>query len=35
VDVGAMSARAGETAPIDQTLIDGILAEFDRIVGSR
>jgi 3-carboxy-cis,cis-muconate cycloisomerase len=35
VDVGAMSARVGETAPIDQKLIDGVLAEFDRIVGSR
>jgi len=35
VDVGVMSARVGETAPIDQRLIDGVLLEFDRIVGSR
>ena len=35
VDAGAMSARVNEPASIDQRLIDGVLAEFDRIVGSR
>jgi 3-carboxy-cis,cis-muconate cycloisomerase len=35
VDVGSMSARVEESAPIDQRLIEGVLAEFDRIVGSQ
>ena len=35
VDIGAMSARVGEAAPIDPRLIDGVIADFDRIVGSQ
>jgi 3-carboxy-cis,cis-muconate cycloisomerase len=35
IDPKAMSARVDEAAPIDQTLIDGVLAEFDRIAGNQ
>jgi hypothetical protein len=35
IDPKAMSARVDEAALIDQTLIDGVLAEFDRIAGNQ
>jgi 3-carboxy-cis,cis-muconate cycloisomerase len=35
VEAGTMSARVTEGGPIDQALIDGVLAEFERVVAPR